>query len=105
MRRPRGDYNGPAEVILDGERLADVTISLHGWIDMIPDRGLTPGPDIPGETGWDGHIVAGLTDDLIDRLTRPAVMFTLRAPDGRETVAFLSGSGGALSGNTDFPFE
>jgi hypothetical protein len=38
MRRPRGDHNGPAELILDGERLANVTISLHGWIDMIPDR-------------------------------------------------------------------
>jgi hypothetical protein len=30
---------------------------------------------------------------------------TLRAPDGRETVAFITNSGGKLAANTDFPFD
>jgi hypothetical protein len=100
-----GNYHGPAGLIVDGESLAEVTISLRGWVDMIADRGSMLGPPISGRTGWDGSIDAGLTDDLVSRLTRPAVVLTLRAPDGRETVAFITNSGGKLAANTDFPFD
>jgi hypothetical protein len=32
MRQSHGNYHGPAELIVDGEKLAEVTISLRGWV-------------------------------------------------------------------------
>jgi hypothetical protein len=32
MRQSHGNYHGPAELIVDGGKLAEVTISLRGWV-------------------------------------------------------------------------
>jgi hypothetical protein len=82
-REPRGRYVGPAELLTDGDKLADVDVSLHGWVTLIADGNEPP---IEGTKGWDGT-VAGLSGD--QRVAALRHQITVRTPDGREAQAVL----------------
>ncbi len=82
-REPRGRYVGPAELLIDGGKLADVNVSLRGWVTLIADGNEAP---VEGTKGWDGSI-AGLTAD--ERFTALGHQITVRTPDGREAQAVL----------------
>jgi len=85
---------------VDGEKIANVTIALRGWVTMIaPER--STDPEITGSRGWEGHIV-GVDQDLFNELRGKT--FTLRTPDGRGT-AFLANDRGQLHMGTDFQFD
>jgi hypothetical protein len=85
-RTPTGRYHGPAELLLDGEKVADVVIDIHGSAHVMEDGGM-------GTDQWDG---------LVDMLQKT---FTLRTPDGRETTAFFRNDRGTLGGSSPFPFD
>ena len=98
-RAPTGRYHGPAELLLDGDKVADVVIDVHGFVRVLD--GATTGSD-----QWDGLVLPGpgydLRDLFADMLQKT---FTLRTPDGRETTAFFRNDRGTLGGSSPFPFD
>jgi hypothetical protein len=98
-RTPTGRYHGPAELLLDGEKVADVVIDIHGSAHVMEDGGM-------GTDQWDGLVLAGpgydVRDLFVDMLQKT---FTLRTPDGRETTAFFRNDRGTLGGSSPFPFD
>jgi hypothetical protein len=98
-RVPTGRYHGPAELLFDGDKVADVLIDIHGSVRVL-DGGTT------GSDQWDGLVLQGpgydVRDLFVDMLQKT---FTLRTPDGRETTAFFRNDRGTLGGSSPFPFD
>jgi hypothetical protein len=101
-----GHYSGPAQVLVDDNKVADATIDLRSLKRVMTTTTLAGQQPVEGGTeSWEGRIVSADRDlgDLFRDLL--GTVFTLRTPDGRETTAVLRDDHGTLAPSSIFPFQ
>ena len=98
----RGQYDGPAELWSGDSKLADVEVSLRGYVDVMHVKTIGYEHDQDNTVSW-GGVLTGLSQAEQMRLFSQRL--ELHLPDGKVGNAYLADNNGTLkcSGWPPFP--
>lgn len=102
-REPRGTYTGPAELWAGDSKVADVMVSLSGYVQVAHIKTIDREADKDNTVSWDGVLLDGLSQAEQTGLFGQHV--ELRLGNGKVGSAVFAGNDGSISGLRWPPFS